>query len=148
VEPEPQRERDTPSERPDWSPYDEAAAQEDAEWRRGRRRRWWAIVGVAALMLCVAGSAVGYILYDRATRIDRSTPAVVVLQYINAVFDERDFGSAEVFECDSSDAQQPLRALLDELEAVERKFNVRVTVSPLTLQRISKVLRQRFRRIC
>ena len=132
MEPDPQRERETPSDRRDWSPYDEAAAQEDAEWRRGRRRRWLAILGVASLLLCLTGSAVGYILYDRATRIDRSTPAVVVLQYVNTVFDERDFESAEVFECDSSDAQRSLRSLLEQLEEVERRFDIRVTVSTST----------------
>ena len=132
VEPDPQRERDSPSQRNverEWSPYDEAAAAEDAEWRKGRRRRLLLGLGVALLVICVVGSVVGYILYDRATKVDRSTPAVVVLQYVNAIFDERDLAKAESFECDSSNGQLHLRALLNELEDLERKFNVRVTVS-------------------
>lgn len=132
VEPDPQRERDTSDQRNverEWSPYDDAAAAEDAEWRKGRRRRTLLGIGVILLVLCVAGSVTGYILYDRATKVDRSTPAVVVLQYVNATFDERDLAKAESFECDSGSAQSPLQALLTELENLERKFNIRVSVS-------------------
>lgn len=132
VEPDPERERETSSQRhaeAAWSPYDEAAAQEDAEWRQGRRRRWWATVGGVFLAMCVVGSVVGYMLYDRATRIDRSTPVVVVFQYVNAVFDARDFAQAELFECESSESEKPLRALLTSVEEIERRFDVQVTVS-------------------
>lgn len=129
MEPDPQRERETPSERREWSPYDEAAAQEDAEWRRGRRRRWWAIVGVAALMLCLAGSAVGYILYDRATRIDRSTPSIVVEQYIYTIFEDRNLDGADVFECRNSSSRASMQALLTDIEERETKYNIVIKVS-------------------
>ena len=129
VEPEPRRERETPSERPDWSPYDEAAALEDAEWRRSRRRRWWAIFGVAFLGLCLLGSAAGYILYDRATRIDRSDPELVVEHYVYAIFGDRDLDRAAVFECHDSSARKSVQALLSEIEERESRFNISITVS-------------------
>lgn len=136
MEPDPQRERDTadsqrerdsPGQRAAeqaWSPYDELAAREDAEWRRSRRRRSLAWFGVALLVLCVVGSVGGYIWYDRATRVDRGTPVVVVFQYVDTIFTSRDIHRAESFECDGVNPSEPLLEVLRQVEDRERQFNI------------------------
>jgi hypothetical protein len=131
VEPEPPRERDNPRQRhveSDWSPYDEAAEAEDAEWRRGRRRRMLAISGVVLLVLCLIGSIAGYLWYDRATKIDRSTPVVVVEQYVYTIFADRDLAGAEIFECDGA-SRDGILGLLADIEERERKFDIAISVS-------------------
>ncbi|GAA1032408.1 hypothetical protein GCM10009557_30830 [Virgisporangium ochraceum] len=128
MEPDPQREHGLEAER-QWSPYDEMAANEEAEYRRGRRRRWLLGLGAIALVMLVVLGVAGYVLYDRASRTDRSTPVVVVFQYVNAVFDERDLDHARLFECDSGDPGKPLQELLTSLEELERRFDILVTVS-------------------
>lgn len=127
MEPDPQRERDTPSQRDAeqaWSPYDELAAREDAEWRRSRRRRSLAWFGVVLLVMCVVGSVVGYIWYDRATRIDRSNPVVVVFQYVDSIFTSRDIERAKSFECDGANPREPLLEVLQQIEEREQQFNI------------------------
>ena len=46
------------------------------------RRKLLLGLGAFMLVLCLAGGIGGYIWYDRATRIDRSTPAIVVEQFV------------------------------------------------------------------
>ena len=123
MEPDPQRERNDPAptaDRPGWSSYDELAAAEEATWRRDRRRRYLFGCGAFLLVLCVIGSVAGYVWYDRATRIDRSTPAIVVEQYIYAIFDQRSFSLAEGFECRDGASRQQIQDLMNQIEERER----------------------------
>ena len=123
MEPDSPREHGQDAER-QWSPYDEMAANEEAEYRRGRRRRWLLGLGVIALVMTVVAGIAGYILYDRATRTDRSTPVAVVYQYVRAVFTDRDLDRAAQFECDGASPSDPLVEQLRQVEERERKFNV------------------------
>jgi hypothetical protein len=82
------------------------------------------------LMLCAAAAGVTYVLYDRATRIDRSTPVVVVEQYVNVLLSDRDDERASLFECDGKrGARTRVKELRTQLEDLERRFDIDVIVS-------------------
>jgi hypothetical protein len=94
-----------------------------------RRRRNLLTFAVFFVALCLVSGAVGFILYDRGTRKDRSTPTVVVFQYVDAIFDQRDPSEAELFECKDSTSRPALETLLGEIEEREQRFNIRISVS-------------------
>lgn len=132
MEPDAQRERGTPGKtQPEaaWSPYDEAAAQEESEWRQARRRRGWLITGVLGTVLLVAIAAGGYLWYDRATQPDRNTPGIVVEQYVNTFFEDRNPDSADAFECNEGDAADRMKELLAEIEGREENFGIIVKLA-------------------
>jgi hypothetical protein len=64
------------------------------------------VIIVAALTL--VGAATGVYLYDRATAIDRSTPAVVARQFMQASVVERDPARVGLFICGEWSAEQAL----------------------------------------
>lgn len=98
--------------------------------RRPRRlRRFLATLGVVVLALCAIGGAAGYLWYDRKFKIERGTPAVVVFQYVDALFDARDLTRAKLFECSNGSARRPLLELRSEVEERERRFDIRITVT-------------------
>ena len=82
-----------------------------------RRRRpvllaFVVIVGAVALI----GAATAVYLYDRATAIDRSTPAVVAEQLLQAALAEEDAARVGLFICNdwsSADAMAQLRSNID-----------------------------------
>jgi hypothetical protein len=97
--------------------------------RREGRRRTLLVVGSFLLVVCLVGGVVGYVLYDRATRVDRSTPVVAVFQYVDAIFAVRDAEQAMLFECDEATGRAALQPLLDDLEDRERRFGIQIKVS-------------------
>ena len=103
-------------------------ADEESD-KRGGRRRTLLVLGAFALVVCLAFGIAGYVLYERATRLDRSTPVVTVFQYVDAVFEVRDDGQAELFECKKSTGRAALNVLLDDLKAREQRYSIRITVS-------------------
>ena len=105
------------------------AAPPAEDERAGRRRRNLLTFAVFFLGLCLVGGTVSFILYDRATRIDRGTPVVVVYHYIDAVFDLRDDQRAKLFECENTNGRDALKRLLADIEERERRFGIRMTVS-------------------
>jgi hypothetical protein len=104
------------------------AAIEAAERRAGRRRTLL-ILAAFLLAICLVGGVVGYVWYDRATQVDRSTPVIVVFQYVNAVFELRDDGRAELYECKNATSRSALHVVLDDLEEREQRYGIRITVS-------------------
>jgi hypothetical protein len=49
--------------------------------------------------LAASGAGAAFLLYDRATKIDRSTPAVAVDQFVHATFVDKDDDRVELFTC-------------------------------------------------
>jgi hypothetical protein len=98
----------------------------------GRRGRVVGIVLAAVLgglaVLCVGGLGTGYLLYRKASEPDRSTPGVVVRQYLQATFDDRDESKAARFTCtrpaDIGEMQQELADIVSR----EKRFGIRITV--------------------
>jgi hypothetical protein len=74
------------------SPASAAAAP-----RRGRRTLLVVVIAVA--FLAVLGGTIGVVAYDKATAIDRSTPDVVVDQFLQAALVDRDAVRVGLFVC-------------------------------------------------
>ncbi|NES14713.1 MULTISPECIES: hypothetical protein [Micromonospora] len=103
---------------------------------RRRLRTVLAIVAGVVALLCGTGAVVGFVLYDRATAPDRSSPDVVVASYIQAFLVERDDTKAKQLTCEGTTDLNGLRALRDDLAAREKKFDTTISVSwgPLNVQ--------------
>ena len=86
------------------------------------------VLASVAAFLCLGGLLTGYLLYDKATTPDRTTPTGTLEQYLNAKFATRDVARVRLFQCDSSDLAT-IDQLLTQLEGVERRFGVRATVT-------------------
>jgi len=119
--------RDEPS--TDETRVDDATSSLAPDDSSRRRRRNLLSCGVFVLALCLVSGVVTVMLYDRATRKDRSTPNVVVFQYVDAVFDQRDPTEAELFECERSNGRAALQGLLDEIEEREQSLDIHISVS-------------------
>jgi hypothetical protein len=84
----------------------------------------------AVAVLCVGGLGTGYLLYRNASEPDRSTPGVVVRQYLNATLNDRDDSRARLFTCRNASGLSPVHALRDDNESKEKQFNVTISVNP------------------
>ncbi|MEH1013748.1 hypothetical protein V6U90_11650 [Micromonospora sp. CPCC 206060] len=95
-----------------------------------RVRRVLAVVAGVLALLCVGGTAVGYVLYDRATTPDRSSPTIVVDSFLRAYFIDRDDVLVELYTCpDSLDRLAAIRDLRADLEQRQNKFQIQMLVS-------------------
>jgi hypothetical protein len=68
----------------------------------GRRTRRPSAVLIVALVVVVAvaiAGAIGLVIYNRATAIDRSTPTVVTEEFLGAAIVDRDPNRVELFIC-------------------------------------------------
>ena len=93
------------------SPEERSTPQETTGPSSGGRRRKPSIqlvVALAFLGLILIAGTVGLIVFDRATAIDRSTPTVVVGQFLVASFDDRDTRRVALFVCEQLEAGQAL----------------------------------------
>jgi len=95
------------------------------------RPRWrvvllvlFAVVGA----ICTGVLGTGYFLYYKASEPDRSTPTVVVRQYLEVVLNDRDQQRSGLFTCRGVDDSQ-LRALLTDVEAREQRFSISIRPS-------------------
>ncbi|MGI5179293.1 hypothetical protein ACQEVZ_23465 [Dactylosporangium sp. CA-152071] len=95
----------------------------------GLRKTLLLVIAVAAAGLCLGGSITAYILYDKATTPDRSTPEGVLEQYIEAKFSSRDNIRAKLFECPTASLKE-VDAALAAVKEREAKFAIRITVKP------------------
>jgi len=64
-----------------------------------RKRSVLLVVATLLVSLVVVGGAVGFVVYDQATEIDRSTPAVAVRQFLQAGLVDRDVDRVAMFVC-------------------------------------------------
>ena len=100
--------------------------------RRSRRQRLVIVLllvfGIVSAV-CLGVLGFGYLAYDRATQPDRTTPGVVVRQFVEASLNERNVGRAKLFTCDGSDGPAEIRQLLADIEGKEKNFEVHVSVA-------------------
>jgi hypothetical protein len=71
--------------------------------RRGRsaipRGKLVLIILIVGGVLAVAGAGTAFLLYNRATEIDRSTPTIAVHQFLRAAFFDKDDDRVKLFTC-------------------------------------------------
>src|SRR5215831_8681490 len=81
---------------------DSAPSATQAAGQRSRRQRLVIVLllvfGIMSAV-CLGGLGFAYLAYDRATQPDRSTPTLVVRQYVDTMFSSRDPGRAKLFAC-------------------------------------------------
>ncbi|GAA3231264.1 hypothetical protein ACFO1B_19965 [Dactylosporangium siamense] len=94
----------------------------------GVRKTLLIVVAVVALGLCLGGSITAYVLYDKATRPDRSSPTVTLQQYLNARINAHDDAKASVFVCGSPELNV-IDSEIDRIRDLEAKFDIAVTAS-------------------
>ena len=85
------------------------------------------IAGVLAL-LCVGGLGSAYFYYRKVSEPDRSTPGVVVRQYLQATFDNRDSTEAARYTCGSPRDIAAVQQLLADVTSREKQYDIRITV--------------------
>ena len=81
------------------------------------------------VVLCVGGLGVGYVLYDKATEPDRTTPTVAVDQYLEAALVDRDDSRASLYTCGRSADMQAIKSLREEIEGIEHRYGIHVNVA-------------------
>ena len=83
---------------------------------------------IVLAVLCVGGLGTAYFAYDKATRPDRSTPGVVVQQFVNSTFNDRDPSEAKLYTCRSPQLGE-VDAMLADFVQREGQFDTRFTVT-------------------
>ncbi|WP_433298842.1 hypothetical protein ACQP2F_44590 [Actinoplanes sp. CA-030573] len=96
--------------------------------RPNRPRLILAILAGVMAILCLGGAGVVFLVYDQATKVDRSEPDVVTDSFLIAYLVNRDDKAAALFTCRDPDLAE-ISALRDQLVAREKQFNVKVSVS-------------------
>jgi hypothetical protein len=95
-----------------------------------RRSRWrvvFAVVLAAAPLLCLGAIPLAFHSYDTATRPDRSTPDVVVHNYLQAFLVDRDDASARQFACAGQSNLPAIQDYRSTIEAGERRASQSVS---------------------
>ena len=79
--------------------------------RRPRRgRRVLLIVAIVVAFLLLLGGTIGVVAYDKATAIDRSTPTVVIRQFMEAAALDHDSTRVGLFVCQGWSAADAMSA--------------------------------------
>lgn len=103
-----------------------AASLQKAGRRRHLKQALIAVAGVIGILVIALGVG-GYFYYDRATAPDRSTPGVVVRQYLQATFGDSTHPASD-FTCDSPARIVAIQQLVETVRNLEDKYQVDVTV--------------------
>ncbi|MEU8125686.1 hypothetical protein AB0B68_00545 [Micromonospora sp. NPDC049049] len=96
--------------------------------RRRTRTVLTVVAGVLAL-LCLGGIATAVVWYNRASTPDRSTPDVVVANYIQSFLADRNDARASEFVCQSDLDLDALRLLRDDLVGREVRYSAKISTS-------------------
>ncbi len=86
------------------------------------------VMAAVVAVTCTGVLGTGYFLYYKASEPDRSTPTVVVRQYLEAVLNEHSDQLAARFSCDSVDDGE-LRALVKDVKDREERFGITIRPS-------------------
>jgi hypothetical protein len=106
-----------------------------------RPRNWRLLIAVVAGVLstlCAGGSLTAYLVYNKATAPNRGSPAIVVLQYLNAYLGSRDSARAALFACEDNPDLPAVKAARDDLVSRERQFHVSIDVAVDGVQEASR----------
>jgi hypothetical protein len=123
-----------PSHEPDQDVDEPPVDAEASKPVPGRRGRTVAMVLAAVLgtltVLCAGGIGAAYFFYQRASEPDRSTPGVVVRQYLEATLNDRDDARSRLFTCRNATGLAQVGQLRDDIKSREAQFGVTIRTSP------------------
>jgi hypothetical protein len=68
-------------------------------------------IAVAVAVVLGAGAVIAFVAYDKATKLDRSTPAVALQQFLGAVFSDEDPARVSLFICSRWNAQDAIATI-------------------------------------
>jgi hypothetical protein len=88
-----------------------------------------AVLGGVLALLCLGGVGVGFVLYNDATRSDRSAPDVAVDNYLRALLVDRNDSRAGIYECEDGFDLQQVRDLKADIEGQEQRLETTISVS-------------------
>lgn len=97
--------------------------------KRHRARLWVALIGGVLALLCLGGAGVIALLYNNATKIERSAPDAVVDNFLRAYLVDRDDKEASLYECKSGQSFAALESLRTEMVTREKNYEVKVSAS-------------------
>jgi hypothetical protein len=110
------------------TPETGAAAERPA---RSRRQVVGIVLAVALSVVavaCVGALGTGFFVYRKVSEPDRSTPGVVVRQYLQATFDDRNETKAARFTCGKPAEITQVQQALADVVSREKRFDVHITV--------------------
>jgi hypothetical protein len=90
---------------------------------------WVALAGGILALLCLGGAGVVALLYNNATKIERSAPDAVVDSFLRAYLVDRDDKEAALFECKSGGDFQKIAAFRSDIESREKKYSISIGAS-------------------
>ncbi|WP_229067767.1 hypothetical protein [Actinoplanes sp. DH11] len=84
-------------------------------FRSRRARLFLALAGGIMGLLCLGGAGIFFILYDDATKVERTEPAAVVDNFLGAYFVDRNDEDANLYVCSSGRSLEAIEEFRREL---------------------------------
>lgn len=97
--------------------------------KRHRARLWVALIGGVLALLCLGGAGVVALLYNNATKIERSAPDAVVDSFLRAYLVDRDDKEASLYECKSGGDFQKIAAFRSDIQSREKEYSISIAAS-------------------
>jgi hypothetical protein len=94
-----------------------------------RARLVLALVGGVMGLLCLGGAGIVFLLYDDATKIERTAPDAVVDNFLRAYFVNRDDQEASLYQCKSGGDLSKISQFKADVLAAEKKYSLGVNVT-------------------
>jgi hypothetical protein len=89
------------------------------------------VIAGATALLCVGVVGVALLLFRETTEPDRSTPDVVVFQYVRALLNDRNEVRARELTCDGNLGPAQILAFRDEIDTRQRELDVEISTTAL-----------------
>jgi hypothetical protein len=87
------------------------------------------VAGVMFTVLCLSGAVTAYILYDRASAPDRTSPEVTVVNYLQAFLIDRNDTRASGHTCREAADLAAIDRFRDQIVSRERELNVAFSIN-------------------
>ncbi|GIE87455.1 Rv0361 family membrane protein [Actinoplanes regularis] len=94
-----------------------------------RARLWLALSAGVVALLCLGSFGVIVALYDNATKVKRSDPSVVMVNFLSAYMTHRNDQDAALYICKDKSDLGELSLFRREIEAAEKKYSIEVVVT-------------------
>lgn len=118
-----------PAQRSATEPPADDGARLAAQPRPRRLRPVLTVLGGVLALLLIGTVGIVYVVYERATAIDRSAPDVVVDNFLRALFADRDRAKAKLWACSSTGRLGEILSMQEDLDRREHTFQAAFNVT-------------------